>query len=88
MPRNPVPLASMQFERVFEAAPATDDLADRRAFGTMGAAIDRTIPGGFLTGPQPILHLGKGRATHRAVRTDVAPKVDSIRGRSRWLCRA
>ncbi len=44
IPRDALPLVVDELHRVFQATLAMHDLADRRAFGTMRAAVDRACP--------------------------------------------
>src|SRR5215468_2006221 len=62
LPGEPGPLAVDDLHRVAQPAIAMHELAHRRAFGTVRAAIDRRIPTRLLADPDAVRHLGGDRA--------------------------
>ncbi len=77
------PLAVDEFHRIFQAAVAMHQLANRRAFGAVRAAIDRRFPAGLLTDPHAFRHFGNDRAADRAMRADVLADGDRGAGLGR-----
>ena len=69
-PGDLLPLTVDHLGRVFQAAFAMRVLAHRRALGTVGAEVEGAVPTGFLTRPDPVLHLSDDRAADRTVRAD------------------
>ena len=71
IPGDAGPLPVDHLHRIFQAAVAGDELADRRALGAMGTPVDRAAEGGLLADPDAVHDLRRYRATHRAMGTDV-----------------
>ena len=71
IPFDLLPLAVDQLHRILQAAIAVHQLAHRRTLCAVRSAIDRTIPGRFLTDPNAVLHFGDDRASDRTMRADV-----------------
>src|SRR4029077_1339276 len=76
IPGDARPLAVHQLHRIAPPAVAVDELARRRALGTVRAAIDRRIPAGLLADPHAVRHFGHHGAADRAVRADVLAQRD------------
>ena len=69
-PADALPLATLFFHRVLEAAFAMGVLAHSGPFGAVGTEVERAVPAGFLSDPDAIRDFGDDRAADRAVGAD------------------
>src|SRR5690606_12239891 len=76
IPRNPLPLAIDQLDRVLQPPLAMRILAHRSTLGAMRAKIEGAVPPRFLADPDTILDLGENGAADRTVSADRFPDFD------------
>ena len=79
IPRDALPFAVDELQRILEAAVAEHEFARGRALGAMGAAIDRAVPCGLLPDPHAVLDFADDRATHGTMRAHVLFRYDRLR---------